>query len=477
MSKLIAALIFLLTAILLVAPVMAQGPEMIPLKMDGKERGCLDCHRFPNINTNEGVLSSQSQCLECHAKAICQRKDNDRAVSLQVTLESFKKNRHTFIACLDCHRDVARSPHKSLTKAQCLACHPVHGEGTAGDPHLRVSCQACHSPSNFVFLDRTADKVRLTNFDAKMAPIGLIDHALADTKDKALCLKCHVPNNQVGAAASVLPSKSLLCLVCHNAPLSVGHPMFWAAFLILILGLLVMVIFWFQGSVQGEEQSIHKKISLTSEEIWRTLFSREGWTILKTIFFDIFLQRRLLQESVQRWSIHSLIYLSILLRFGLSLFTYLAFRISPRSSLALALIDKNNPFVAFTCDLLGLLILLGLLWAVVQRFIVRPPHRLTEGQDNWALALIGLLVLLGFKLEAIRILMTRLPAETAVYSFVAYPLSRLYSFFSLDWSCWYVYLWYTHAAVGALFIACLPFGKMKHVLLTPLTLILNYKRK
>ena len=133
------------------------------------------------------------------------------------------------MACIDCHRDVARSPHQSIDKAQCLSCHPVHGEGAVGDPHLRVSCQACHRPSKFVFLDHAADKVRLSGFDDKMVPIGLIDHSLSNTQDKDLCLKCHFPKNQVGAAAAVLPSKSLLCMLCHNAPLSIGHPMFWAA--------------------------------------------------------------------------------------------------------------------------------------------------------------------------------------------------------------------------------------------------------
>lgn len=477
MSKLIAALVFLLTAILMVAPVMAQGPEMISLKIDGKERVCLDCHRFPNINTNEGIMTSQAMCYECHSKKTLDRKVEGRSVALTVTPESFQKNRHAVVACVQCHTDVARSPHKSLTKAQCLSCHPVHGEGTAGDPHLRVSCQACHRQSKFIVLDRTADKVRLANFDDNMAPIGLIDHAMADTKDKALCLKCHFPKNQVGAAAAVLPAKSLLCILCHNVPLSVGHPMFWAAFLILIFGLFITVLFWLRGSVQGEEQSIHRKIALGSEEIWGTLFSRRVWPIGKTIFFDVFLQRRILQESVKRWFIHSLIYLSILTRFGLSLFIYLVYRIMPNSPLAQALIDKNNGFVAFTYDFLGVMILLGLVLAIIQRWVIRPAHVISEGQDNWAVGIIGVLILLGFILEGARILITRVPAETAVYAFIGYPLSNLFSWLPWDWQSLYVYLWYAHAAAGALFIAYLPFGKMKHMIHTPLSLILNIKRK
>jgi nitrate reductase gamma subunit len=241
--------------------------------------------------------------------------------------------------------------------------------------------------------------------------------------------------------------------------------------------MLLTVFFWFQGTVQGEEQSLHRKMALGSEAVWGRLFSREFGPILKTVFFDIFMQRRLLQESVKRWSIHSLIYLSILLRLGLSLFTLFVFRISPGSALAQALIDKNNAGVAFANDFLGLLIVLGLLWAITQRFILKPPHVLSEGRDNLALALIGSLVFLGFITEGARILITRLPAEKAVYAFIGYPLSNLFSWIPWDWQVLYATLWYAHAVVGALFIAYLPFGKMKHILVTPLTLLLNYKRK
>jgi nitrate reductase gamma subunit len=172
-----------------------------------------------------------------------------------------------------------------------------------------------------------------------------------------------------------------------------------------------------------------------------------------------------------------LIYLSILARFALSLFTFFCYRISPAGSLARTLIDKNSSFVAFTNDFLGLLILLGLFLALTQRLVVRPPHVLSEGQDNWAIGIIGILIILGFVLEGVRIEMTQVPAEKAVYAFIGYPLSRLFSGLDWDWASLYGYLWYGHAVVGALFIATLPFGKMRHVVLTPLSLILNHKRK
>jgi nitrate reductase gamma subunit len=455
----------------------AEGPVTMPVTVDGKERVCLDCHRLPNIQSNEGAFISQSLCFECHGREGIQRKWGEAALSLKVTPESFAGSRHGMVACIACHIDVARSPHRTRVGAQCLSCHTVHGEGTAHDPHLRVSCQACHRQSPAVTLNKTTDRVVLSRLDDRGAFLALTDHRLPDSRDKDFCRRCHVPGNKVGAAAAVLPAKSLLCLPCHYAPIAVGHFLFWSALVVFGLGLLLTGTFWISGSVQGEEKSVHRKIALGSEAAWSTLFSRQFWQLLKTFFFDVLLQRRILQESVQRWSSHSLIYYAILLRFGLALVTHFAYFFKPDGSLAYALIDKNHPYVALWNDLLGLFILLGLIAALIQRFVVKPPHVVSEWKDHWALAIIGALVLVGFLLEGARILVTQVPPEKAAYSFVGYLLSLLFAIFPANWPTTYVYLWYAHAVLGALLVAYLPFGKLKHIFVTPLSLVSQYKKK
>jgi nitrate reductase gamma subunit len=467
----------ILISILTTRAVWAAEPATIPLLVDGKERVCLDCHRRPNIQSNEGTLASRALCFECHGKEGLKRKGVESGVSLTVAPEAFTGNRHQVVACVACHVDVARSPHRTKVGAQCLSCHTVHGEGTAHDPHLRVSCQACHRQSAAVALNKTTDRVVLSRLSDRGLPLALTDHRLPDTRDREFCQRCHVPGNKVGAAAAVLPAKSLLCLPCHYAPIAVGHGIFWTALVVFGLGLLLTVMFWFRGSVQGEEKSVHRKIALGSEAAWSALFSRQGWTVAKTFFFDVLLQRRILQESVKRWSIHSLIYYAILLRFGLALFTHFSYFFKPGGALAYALIDKNHPFVALTNDLLGLFILLGLAAAVIQRFVKKPPHVVSEGQDNWALAIIGALVLVGFMLEGARILVTGIPGEKAGYSFVGYLLSRFFVIFPADWPATYVWFWYAHAVLGALLVAYLPFGKLKHVFVTPLSLVSQGKKK
>lgn len=436
---------------------------------------CLDCHRAPNVNTNEGVFASKAFCYDCHSEKACTRKMDGVEITLQVLPEDFNKNQrqHQFVACIKCHADVARSPHKTIAGAKCLECHSVHGEGTARDPHLRVSCQACHFKSQFVELDPKDNSVKLARTDLNSKPISLADHASADVSDLKSCQKCHFTNNPVGAPASVLPSKSALCIVCHNSPLAMGHPIFGVAFLIFLAGVLATLRFWYLGSVQGEESSLHRKISLSSESIWNIVFSRKIFSLLKMFVLDIIFQRRILKESVGRWSMHSLIFSAILMRFFLSLFTALVFYFNPDGDWSLALIDKNNPFTAFANDMLGLFILLGIIWAVVRRFVTKPDHVVSEYQDNIALGIIGALILLGFFLEAARILATGIADEIAVFSFIGYPLSKVFSIFGLNWTSVYPFLWYAHGIIAALFVAYLPFGKMRHIFNTPLTYALE----
>jgi len=436
---------------------------------------CLDCHRSSNINTNEGVWSSQAFCYACHQKADCVRTLNGTEVLLQITPETFNLNqeRHRFVACIQCHADVARTPHMTIAGATCQACHSVHGESNAHDPHLRVSCQACHFESAFVTYERKTDQVVLAHHDLESRPISLADHRFAEVRNLESCKKCHHAQNLVGAPSAVLPPKSVLCIICHNSPLALSHPIFGVAILVFFIGILLTVRFWYLGSVQGEEKSLHRKLSLSSESIWDVIFSRRVFIVLKTIILDIVLQRRILKESMGRWSMHSLIFSAILLRFFLSVVTAAIFYFDPDGEWASVLIDKNSPFTAIVNDLLGLFILLGVAWAIAQRFIFKPVHVVTEYQDNLAIGGIGALVILGFILESTRIIVTGIPDEIAMASFIGYPLAKVLSIFKVDWASIYGYLWYAHAIVAALFLAYLPFGKMRHVFNTPLTYVIE----
>lgn len=464
---------------LIILPVRVFGQaQLADVYPPEEKRDCWGCHNLPNIVTNEGASASQAFCLECHSQASCQRTEGSTVLSLQVKPEEYKATRHNFVACISCHTDVARGPHASVAGVQCLSCHTRHGEGEAHDPHGRVRCEACHRSSLFVTLDRKTDTVMLAAADTAGSPVYLAGHELADVSNEAFCSrKCHQPGNTAGAPAAVLPAKSVLCILCHTTSWSMGHPLFWIGALVFVLGVLGTVFVWFGGSVAGERESLHKKIGLGAEAVWSTIFSRKLGTILKIIVYDVLFQRRILKESVQRWGIHTLIYLGFIIRLFLALGTGLMAAIAPECPVTIALMNKNHPFTAFMYDFLGLMIVVGVLWAVIRRLMVKPSHSIAEGQDKVALGLVGLLILVGFILEGARILVTQIPPDVAVYSFVGYPVSRLLSLWPANWPVIYGPLWYIHAVLGVVFVAYLPFSKMKHILFTPLVLAINYDIK
>ena len=166
---------------------------------------------------------------------------------------------------------------------------------------------------------------------------------------------------------------------------------------------------------------------------------------------------------------HSFIYLAITARCLLSIMTGLLFSLHPDGDLAMALMDKNNGFTAFAYDFLGLCIFIGILWAILQRFVIKPAHVVTEIADNITLGLLGLLVVAGFLTTGARILLTQVPGEVAVSSFVGYSIANLLDLLPIDWRWAYPCLWYAHALLGAAFVAYLPFGKLKHIFNVPLT--------
>jgi nitrate reductase gamma subunit len=438
---------------------------------------CLNCHRDRNLNSNEGILSSQTFCYNCHQDPGSRKDFRDAKVSLKVTPEYFLKSSHRFVACIQCHANVAQSPHRSLSGVQCSGCHPKsYGSPGTHAEHQRVRCEACHTDSSFVRLDAAHNVVRLSHTNAKQVPISLAEHKATDITREDFCTRCHVSHNQVGAPTMVLPSKSFVCIACHYSPLRMGSPVFPIAIIIAIIGIVGTLAFWFRASVQGEASSVHRKLQLGSEVVWTKIFSREIFSILKTILFDVLMQRRILANSVSRWFTHSLIYYSFLARFSLSLLTLLLQKISPEDQWTQILVNKDSSFVATFNDLTGVFILVGVVWAMVRRYISKPEYVSTQEQDAIALVLIGCVALSGLILEGIRILVGQIPPHVALSAFAGYCMSRLFSIMNLGWQSIYGYMWYTHALLWALFIAYLPFGKLKHIFTTPLSLVLTYKK-
>ena len=439
--------------------------------MEAEKKLCWKCHRQPNLNSNEGITSSIFLCIECHGKKDVEKKVDGKPVPLYIDEKEYGKTVHRRIACIRCHDGVATSPHRT-SLIECASCHGYHGEGTAHDPHRSVTCEACHHESKEVMKDPKTGRVVLRMVKDGV-PLKMTSHRLADFRDKKTCEKCHFTNNQLGAPIRVLPAKSLICIGCHSSSVTLNDPVSMVSFILFIVGIGATLTFWFQGTMVDPSLSTHEKLSYIGEKAWQIFFSKKMFTLLKVFVVDVLLLRRVLKESVSRWTIHSLIYLPLFLRFLIGLILLLLSVTFPMSPQVAALLDKNYPPVAFTYDFLGLCIIIGTTGAIVRRVRGKSQKAVSGGQDYVVLGLIGAILLTGFLVEGMRILLTALSLSAALPSFIGYPISLLLDLFSVRWEVVYPYGWYVHAILTGALVAYLPFSKMFHILVSPLMLLIK----
>jgi len=260
---------------------------------------------------------------------------------------------------------------------------------------------------------------------------------------------------------------------CHSSSITLNDPVSIISILLFLFGIGATLAFWFQGTMVDPSFTAREKLSYIGEKAWQIIFSRKIWAILKVFVVDVLLLRSILKEGVGRWTIHSLIYLPIFIRFLIGLVLLLLSTLFPMSSKVAVLLDKNYPCLAFINDFLGLCIILGAMAAITRRLRGKSQKVVTGGQDYVVLGLIGAILLTGFWVEGMRILQTGIPLSKALPSFIGYPVSLLLGLFPIRWEVLYPYGWYVHAILTGALVAYLPFSKMFHILISPLVVLIK----
>ncbi|MDZ7399499.1 MAG: heterodisulfide reductase-related iron-sulfur binding cluster [candidate division KSB1 bacterium] len=122
---------------------------------------------------------------------------------------------------------------------------------------------------------------------------------------------------------------------------------------------------------------------------------------------------------------------------------------------------KGNFYKIFSLvlDIAGLVAIIGVLLALVRRYIQRP-KRLNNLRDD-AVILVGLLFILvvGFLVEGARIAATN--PEWEVWSVVGWRAAKLFS--PENATAWHRLLWWVHLVTAFAFIAYIPFSKLIHI--------------
>ncbi|MER3452547.1 MAG: iron-sulfur protein [Acidimicrobiia bacterium] len=127
----------------------------------------------------------------------------------------------------------------------------------------------------------------------------------------------------------------------------------------------------------------------------------------------------------------------------------------------------------------GVAFTVGIVWAILRRYVQRP-YRIrikTKPEDALILGVFLLIGVTGFTTEALRIALVHRPTfET--FSFVGYPLSWLFR----DWApetlrTWHRVSWVVHFAGFCLFLVVLPVTKLRHMLTSPLNMYLSARER
>ena len=429
-----------------------------------------------------------AMCLSCHGPesgAVA-----PAGAMPRITAEGMKSMTHGDMNCLTCHKDAARYPHNRQERVNCLTCHTRHDEKKIHDAHSNVSCGACHlSGVTPVLKDGKVDYV------INSGPLSV--HSMTLASGTASCVRCHsagpaatgtttsaggasggfAGNGVVGAANTILPPKSVLCMGCHAATFSVQDTPGQIGLGIFVLVFAGMGLFWFScanlGKGSPQEATVADAATGQSHGCPAPHQHANGENRWAALCCDVFLQRRLYRESPLRWAVHALIFFPFLFRFAWGLLGLTGSLLTPAQEWPWLLLDKNWGAGAFLFDLSGLALLLGLLLAAVLWRREKSAAANAPRHDRLALYLLLGITLTGFVLEGMRIALTGMP-EGSSYAFAGHALALgLAHLGQATLARIYGWGWYVHAVLTALTVAYMPFSQLRHMFTAPLFLLVQ----
>ena len=134
-------------------------------------------------------------------------------------------------------------------------------------------------------------------------------------------------------------------------------------------------------------------------------------------------------------------------------------------------------FYEFTLDTLGMLFVLGLLWATYRRYITRPDRLDNRATDWWVLGVMLFIGIGGYLIEGLRILNQTMGGARVMeqswarWNVVGYPLALAFRGMGLEGEAGLLLhrvLWVPHMVATFAFVASIPYTNFKHIFYTPL---------
>jgi nitrate reductase gamma subunit len=290
---------------------------------------------------------------------------------------------------------------------------------------------------------------------------------------------------------------------------------FWIIHL-LLLGLFVIELafvlsVWLKARVPGlpAGASRWRKLGAALVFGFRLVFSRKIWTLLKALVVDGMVHRRLYRLDLRRWAVHIAVFGSWLVLGILSTITGVVVEILPLLGMTptqAASVPIIGPlyhadvwWVAFLNEVLGLIVLGGMILVIYRRYFQKDPQLRTIPADSIIIALLALIAFSGFPAEAFRLLADyTTPAGIFSPSPTMLPPARyppvLYDLWGPQWALagyssavvlgalrlspdvWDLFRnlsFWLHFVVVAGLLFLLPFSRFFHVIMSPVIVAYN----
>ncbi|MDV0447658.1 hypothetical protein MsAg5_15690 [Methanosarcinaceae archaeon Ag5] len=250
------------------------------------------------------------------------------------------------------------------------------------------------------------------------------------------------------------------------------------AILLLIFGLYLDLKKWSRGVVSyGLEPEEGKSGSIIAfiKAYWKQLTSHEGvhhgQSFWKSLILDVCLQRRTFRASKGRWFMHMLIFIGWMGLFALSGLMFAA-ELTHMAGVHFD-IEAFRTMLQFPNQILGYMLLIGVLIAVVRRLFIPKVRQNTNSYDSVLLITLLIVVITGFVAHAGRYIVMGASAFTGIdaifYDYEIWTLGGMMFF-----NTYVKELALTHSIL-ALFVglAFIPYSKYIHMITSPLTILVN----
>ena len=131
-------------------------------------------------------------------------------------------------------------------------------------------------------------------------------------------------------------------------------------------------------------------------------------------------------------------------------------------------------------DFAGVVFMAGIVWAVLRRYVQRPYRIRIKSKPEHAaiLATFFMIGLSGFVAEGFRIATIEGDDSYEKWSFVGYPISRIFDGLALNTiETWHQIWWAVHVVSFLVFLALLPITMLRHIFTSPLNMYLRDRER